>query len=62
MFRVLRRRVVPIGGMPRRRPRGEQTPSDRPYDFEGSAREMPANGPPGSEHAPDDPPRRLPPS
>jgi UPF0716 protein FxsA len=60
LFRVLRRRIVPIGGIPRRPRRGEQAPSDRAYDFEGSAREVP-DGSPGTERAPDDPPRHLPP-
>jgi UPF0716 protein FxsA len=62
-FRYLRRRTVVVGGTttgpggPYRPP-----PDSQPYEFEGEAREMPANGA-GEEEARDGPDRpRLPPS
>jgi UPF0716 protein FxsA len=62
LFRYLRRRVVIVGG-----PAGTggpaRPPTGRPYDFEGSAREMPSEGPAAGEAPPDEPkPPRLPPS
>ncbi len=60
LFRYLRRRVVPVG-MPTGG--GPRPTSQRPYDFEGSAREVPSNGSGELEHRPDGPQsRRTPPS
>ena len=53
LFRYLRRRVIPVG-MPRGGPRPGPT-TQRPYDFEGSAQEMPSNGSGELEHRPDGP-------
>jgi UPF0716 protein FxsA len=61
-IRFLSRRIVPIGIVRRGFGGPDRTPSDRPYDFEGSAREMPTNGTGDSDRTPDDPgPHRLPP-
>jgi UPF0716 protein FxsA len=58
----LGRRIMPIGIIRRGFGRREPPPSGRHYDFEGSARETPANGSSEVERAPDDPgPERLPP-
>jgi UPF0716 protein FxsA len=60
LIRFLSRRIIPIGVVRRGFGGRERPPSERSYDLEGSAREMPPDGP--SERPPDDPPRRLPPS
>lgn len=65
LFRYLRRRVIVAGGSAGgyQSAQGEPPPGDRPYDFEGTAREMPTNGARLDEARPDGVERpRLPPS
>src|SRR2546423_436964 len=63
LFRYLRRRFVLVGtGAGYGAQGGGPGPTGEPYDFEGSAREMPSNGSNGEEAKPDGPEqRRLPP-
>jgi UPF0716 protein FxsA len=57
LFRYLRRRVVPVG-MPTRGPRPGPATGGRPYDYDGSAHEMPSNGIGELERRPDGPEQR----
>jgi UPF0716 protein FxsA len=61
LFRYLRRRVVPVG-MPTGGARRGPATGGRPYDYDGSAQEMPSNGTAELERRPDGPEhRRTPP-
>ena len=57
LFRYLRRRVVPVG-IPTARPGPGPAPEGRPYDYDGSAEEMPSNGAGELERRPDGPEHR----
>jgi UPF0716 protein FxsA len=63
LFRYLRRRVVVVGGAGGGYGATRGRPPERPYDFEGTARETPSNGAGDQEAEPNGSERpRLPPS
>jgi UPF0716 protein FxsA len=64
LFRYLRRRVAVVGASPGATAAHDRpAPGERPYDFEGSAREVPSNGVGKGEARANGPERpRLPPS